>query len=69
METLFDLLFMLLVYCVDAGISILMFNSDGLDPYVFCRKMKKLRIMKEKNAQKGVYFPPYSAFFLCIYYY
>ena len=48
MENLFDLLFMLFLYCVGAGITILMSISDGLDPYFFRRKMEKTPPMKEK---------------------
>ena len=35
------------IYCVSAGISTLMHNSDGLGPYIFCRKMEKTRPLRE----------------------
>ena len=36
------------VYSVGAGIITLMSISDGLEPYVFCRKMEKTRSMNEE---------------------
>ena len=37
-----------IIYCVDAGITTLMYKSDGLDPHFFCRKMEKTRSVKEE---------------------
>ena len=37
--------------------------SDGLGPYIFCRKMEKARPRREEMDGKVVYFPPESAFF------
>ena len=35
--------------------------SDGLGPSIFCRKMEKVRPMREEIDGKVVYFPPESA--------
>ena len=43
----FDLLVSPIIYCVGAGISTLMSTSDGLAPYLFCRKMEKTRSVRE----------------------
>ena len=43
---------------VGAGINTLMSISDGLGPSIFCRKMKKVRPMKEEIDGKVLYFPP-----------
>ena len=48
---------------VGAGISTLMFISDGLGPSIFCRKMEKARLMREEMDGKVVYLPPESALF------
>ena len=37
-----------IIYCVGAEITTLMSNSDGLDPYFFCRKIEKTRSMQEE---------------------
>ena len=47
---------------VGAGINTLMSISDGLGPSIFCRKMEKVRPMKQEMDGKVVYFPPDSAF-------
>ena len=44
-----------------AGIDILMSIYDGLGPSVFCRKMEKVRPMREEMDRNVVYFPPESA--------
>ena len=42
----FHLVFCTIIFCVGAGISFLM--SDILSPYFSCRKMEKMRPMREK---------------------
>ena len=37
-----------IIYCVGAGLSTLIFISDWLDPYIFRRKMEKTRSKKEE---------------------
>ena len=37
-----------IIYCVGAGISTLISISDWSDPYVFRRKMKKMRSVREE---------------------
>ena len=48
MENLFGLFFMLLFFCVGAGITTLMSISDGFNTYFFRRKMANTRSMKEE---------------------
>ena len=48
MENLFDHLFMLITYCVGAGISILISISNWSDPYIFRPKMETTWSVKEK---------------------
>ena len=63
MEKLFDLLFMLIIYCAGAGITALMSTSDGLDAYIFPSKDGKDAVFERRNGRRGVFFPPKSAFF------
>ena len=51
---------------VGAGMDTLMSISDGLGPFIFCRKMEKARPMMEEMDGKVVYFPPESAFLTLI---
>ena len=51
-------------YYVGAGINTMMSVSDGLGPYIFCRKLEKARIMREEMDGKVVYLPPESALWL-----
>ena len=37
-----------IIYCVGARITTLMYISDGLDPYFFFRNIENMRSMKEK---------------------
>ena len=53
------------VYCVGAGITILMYNSDGLDPYIFRRKMERTRPMKEEMDREVFISRPSRQFSLC----
>ena len=62
MENLFDLLFMLLPFCVGAGISFLMSISDGINPYIFSSKDGKDAVYERKNGRRGVYFLPVGIF-------
>ena len=39
--------------------------SDGMNPYIFRRKMEKTLSLKEKMEGRNVYFPPESAYFFC----
>ena len=52
-----------IIYCVGAGITTLMSISDGLDPYIFLSKDGKDKVYERRDGQRGVYFPPESAFF------
>ena len=36
------------IHFVGAGITTLMYNSDGMEPYFFRRKMERTRSMKEE---------------------
>ena len=45
---------------VGAGINTLMSISDGLGPSIFCRKMEKVRFLREEMDGKVVYFQPES---------
>ena len=54
-----------IIYYVGAGISTLISFSGRLDPYIFLSKDGKDVVYERRNGQKGVYFPPESAFFLC----
>ena len=44
-----DHMFYTTTFCVGAGVSILMLFSEGLDPFFFCRKMKKTAFMREET--------------------
>ena len=44
----FDLVFCSIIYSVGAGISTLISIFDGLDPYLFCRKMETTLFMREQ---------------------
>ena len=46
--TLLSFFVYVIIYCVGAGITTLMSYSDGLDPYLFRRKMERTRSMKEE---------------------
>ena len=41
-----------IIYCVGAGISTLISISDWSDPYIFRRKMEKMRCVKEEMEGK-----------------
>ena len=40
------------IFCVSAEVSTLMFISEGLDPYMFRRKMWKTRPMRDELDEK-----------------
>ena len=48
MENFFHFFVNVIIYCVGAAITTLMFIPDGLGPYFFRRKIEKTRSMKEK---------------------
>ena len=47
---------------VGAGRITWMSVSDGLGPFIFCRRMEKARPMREEMDGKDVIFPPESEF-------
>ena len=55
MENLWSVAFINISY-VGAVISTLMYVSDGLGLYIFCRGMGKIRPMEKKNGWKLIFF-------------
>ena len=59
-------MFCTIIYCVGAGISSLMSISDGLDSYIFRRKMEMTRSVREEVYEK-VFISRESWNFFCKY--
>ena len=57
MEKPFDIFVDVINFCVGAGITNSMPIYDGLDPYLFCRKMERTRSMKEEMDGEVFIFP------------
>ena len=54
---------------VVTGIDTMMSISDGLGPSIFCRRMEKVRPMREEMDGEVLYFPPESAFLILMLYF
>ena len=54
------------IYCVGAEITTLMSTSEGLDSYLFCRKMERAQSMKEQKWMARCLLPRQSRHFFFI---